>query len=111
MFPSYNIQKFQIIYVCHEIVDSSGNIDVYNDIKKYYTNQYGDFWFMKVINIDLNVEKTSLFANKILEDIPKKIKYLNDAKKNSIPITLGNEFVEKTECKFCQYRNTCYKFL
>lgn len=105
-FNNYKITKFQIIYICHEIVDASGNIDIYKDITEYYKNNFGNFWFIKTINIDAENEDTILEINTVSDKIKTILEYIPNNKE----IPLNNKYCKKDECNFCPYKKICKHF-
>lgn len=105
---NYNIRYIQIIYICHELISGDSNslseaVEFAKKLRKLNESKKNQFWWLHVINLDLS--KVSI--NEYIQIIKNKI---NDIRyhllNNKIP-DLNSDFIDKTSCFFCLYKDIC----
>lgn len=109
-FDKYNIDKIQLIYICHELLaaDSSieDSINFANELKNKLNSKYNDFWFINIIDYDLTKNDYSVIINYISNKLDIINEFLN---KKEIP-EMSNKYVDKKKCYFCLYKSICEKY-
>lgn len=104
----YDIQTIQFVYVCHELIaaeaDTIGeSIEAGKVMKRQLDSKRNQFWFMKVLTVDLTKIDMNPYLNYIKEK-QQHIKYFLD---NKIVPPLDNKFIDRKDCFFCMYSKIC----
>lgn len=104
----YDIDKFQFIYVCHQIFAADYNsiqeaIQDVKYIKKLLNSKHNQFYFICSLIIDL----TKLDIDMYLDPIKRKIERINHyVSLNQLP-DKDDEFIDTKKCFFCSYNSKC----
>jgi len=108
-FEKYDIQTIQFIYVAHDItatdVESFGEIlSRIKDLKRLLNSKSNSFFFMTTLIID----SINDVAEKYIEYVENKIKYINYYVDNNIIPPADDPFIDTKACFFCLYsRGVC----
>jgi hypothetical protein len=101
---NYNIQKFQLIYVCHQMISSDIedihlDMEIIKKTKKLLCSRNNQFYFMTSLVLDIN----DFDVDPYLDWVKRKIERINYYVSNNKLPTAEDEFVDKSKCFFCPY--------
>jgi len=108
-FEKYDIQTIQFIYIAHDVtatdVESFGEVlNKIKELKRLLNSKSNSFFFMTTLVIDTIND----VAEKYLEYVENKIKYINYYIDNNIIPPADDPFIDKSACFFCLYsREVC----
>jgi hypothetical protein len=108
LLDEYNIEYFQFIYVCHELLadeteSMSEAIKYAKNLKKLSGSKKDPFWFIQTINVDLRNIDMSIYEKIIVEKLDAILYHLNN---NKLP-ELDSKFIDKGACFFCIHSSIC----
>lgn len=102
----YDIQTIQFIYIAHDI--TATDVESFNEVldrikklKKLLNSKSNTFFFMTT----MTVNTINDIAEKYLDFVESKIKYINYYIDNNIIPPANDPFIDKSACFFCLYKN------
>jgi len=106
----YNINKIQMIYVCHELMAADKTLEESvvsaKNLRKLLKSKFNTLWFIKSILYPIDNEKYKHHFNLLEERIDETQSFID---KQLVP-PMDNRFIDKTKCFFCLYKDSCKKY-
>jgi hypothetical protein len=106
----YNINKIQMIYVCHELLAAdksiAESIEFSKSLKRLLKSKFNTLWFIKDIVYDISNDKYKHHLDLINNRLIETQDFIN---KQLVP-PMDHQFVDKTKCFFCLYKDSCKKY-
>ena len=105
----YNINKIQMIYVCHELLAADktieDSIEFAKKLKRLLKSKFNSLWFIKPILYNLDNDRYKFHLQLLNERLEETQSFID----NKIIPTMDHRFVDKTKCFFCLYKDVCEK--
>lgn len=106
----YEIDKIQMIYVCHELMAADKTIEesvqFAKSLRKQLNSKFNTLWFIKSILYPMDNEKYKHHIQLIEERLDETQDFIN---KQLVP-PMKHRFVDTSKCFFCLYKDSCRKY-